>query len=341
MGAYDLYGKDLISTQEWTREELEFAIETAKEIKRLKYLGYVPELFKNRTFFMLFYNTSTRTRASFEAAATLLGGHAQFIEFRTTRGAEGETIADIAHMYERLGHALGIRILEDAVDYVYGAGNAVIREYAKHARIPVINMADDMYHPTQAIADMMTIDEKLHGKYEKKKYVIMWAYSDHIRSWGSVQDEMLIASKFGMDVVLAYPPGFDLDDKLVEAARQNAAESGGSLEISHDLKSALEGAHVVFPRSWASHACVMTGLNRFGKDKEIEIHKKYMDWKLTKELVDKMDRNAIVTHVLPVFRGQEADDEVMDGPHSVILDQAENLLYVRAAVLALLAGTRL
>jgi len=338
MSIYDLHGKDLISTQEWNREELQFTIDTAKDIKRWYYAGYVPELFKNKTFFMLFYNTSTRTRASFEAAATMLGGHAQFIDFKTTRGSEGESIADIAHMYERLGHALGVRILEDAVDYVYGAGNAVIREYAKHSKIPVINMADDMYHPTQAIADMMTIDEKFFGKYEKKKYVIMWAYSDHIRSWGSVQDELLIASKFGMDVTLAYPPGFDIDEKIVEQAKQNASDNGSKVEISHDLKSALEGAHVVFPRSWASHACVTTGLNRFGKDKEVELHKKYTDWKLTTQLVDMMDKHAIVTHVLPVFRGQEADNDVMDGPHSVILDQAENLLYTRAAVLALLAG---
>jgi ornithine carbamoyltransferase len=287
---------------------------------------------------MLFYNTSTRTRASFEAAATLLGGHAQFIDFKTTRGAEGESIADIAHMYERLGHALGIRILEDAVDYVYGAGNKVIREYAKHAKIPVINMADDMFHPTQAIADMMTIDEKFYGHYEKKKYVIMWAYSTHNRSWGSVQDEMLIATKFGMDVVMAYPEGFDLDENLMNQAKANAEEMGGSFEVTHDLKSALEGAHVVFPRSWVSHAATMVGLNRLGKEKEIEIHNKYKDWKLTKSLVDLMDKKAIVTHVLPVFRGEEADDDVMDGPHSVIYDQAENLLYVRAAVLALLAG---
>ncbi len=340
MSAYDLQGKDLISTQDWSREELGFVIDFAKEVKKMKYAGFVPELFKNRTFFMLFYNTSTRTRSSFEAAATLLGGHAQFIDFKTTRGSEGESIADMAHMYERLGHALGVRILEDAVNYVYGAGDAVIREYAKHAKIPVINMADDMYHPTQAIADMLTIDEKLNGHYEKKKYVITWAYSDHVRSWGSVQDEMLIATKFGMDVVLAYPPGFEIDNNIVEQAKANAEASGGSLETSNDMRSALENANVVFPRSWASHACVSMGMDKFGKEKEVAMHNNYKDWKLTEELVDVMDKNAIVTHVLPVFRGQEADDAVMDGKHSVIYDQAENLLYVRAAILALLAGNR-
>ena len=338
MGAYDLHGKDLISTQEWSREELDLAIKLAEDIKRWYYAGRVPELFKNKTFFMLFYNTSTRTRASFEAAATMLGGHAQFIDFSTTRGAEGESIKDIAKMYERFGHALGIRILESAVDYVYGAANKVVREYAKHARIPVINMADDMFHPTQAMADMMTIMEKFNGRVEKKKYVIMWAYSTRIRSWGSIQDELLIATRYGMDVVLAYPPGFDIDENIVAQAKVNAADYGGSLEITHDLKSALEGAHVVFPRSWASTQCVKLGLNRFGKERELELHEKYKDWKLTVELTELMDKHGIVTHVLPVFRGEEADDEVMDGPRSVIYDQAENLLYLRASVLALVAG---
>ncbi|MEM2237389.1 MAG: hypothetical protein QXR26_03430 [Candidatus Caldarchaeum sp.] len=333
----ELYGRDLISSQDWSVEEIEATMELARSLKIGKAVGDVPELFKNRTMFMLFYNTSTRTRASFEAAATMLGGHAQFIDFATTRGAEGESVKDMAKMYERLGHVLGVRILESAVDYVYGRGNAVVREYAEHARIPVINMADDMYHPSQAITDLYTLREKL-GKVEKKKYVLMWAYSDKVRSWGSIQDELLIATRFGMDVVLAYPPGFDIDQKIVEQARRNAGESGGFLEISHDYKTALQGADAVFPRSWASHECVMTGLNRFGREKEIELHNRYKDWRLTKTLTDLMSKHGVVTHVLPVFRGQEADDDVMDGPRSVIYDQAENLLYVRAAILALVAG---
>jgi ornithine carbamoyltransferase len=314
-------------------------MEFAGDIKREYRENKVPELFKNRTFFMLFYNTSTRTRSSFEAAATILGGHSQFIDFATTRGSEGESIKDMAKMYERLGHALGVRILESAVDYVYGRGNAAIREYAKHAEIPVVNMADDVYHPTQAITDIFTLKEKFGGKVEKKRYVLMWTYSDHIRSWGSMQDEMLIATKYGMDTILVYPEGFDLDDKLVQEAKSNASRSGGTLEISRSPEDAMKGAHIVFPRSWASHDCVVKGMNNFTKERELELHKRYQDWRLTKKLTDTMSKTGLVTHVLPVFRGQEAEDEVMDGPRSVIYDQAENLLYVRAAVLALLAGT--
>jgi ornithine carbamoyltransferase len=334
----DLHGKDLISTQDWDREEIDYLMDFAADIKRKYRRNAVPELFRNRTFFMLFYNTSTRTRSSFEAAATVLGGHSQFIDFATTRGSEGESVKDMAKMYERLGHALGVRILEAAVDYVYGRGNAIIREYAKHADIPVVNMADDVFHPTQAITDVFTLREKFQGNLKGKKYALLWTYSDHVRSWGSMQDEMLIATKYGMDTVLAYPEGFELDQKMVDAAKSNAKKSGGSLEISHDPGEAMKQADVVFPRSWASHECVMTGMNRFTKEKEVELHKRYSDWRLTKKLADTMNRKGVVTHVLPVFRGQEADDEVMDGPRSVIYDQAENLLYVRAATLALLAG---
>ena len=339
MRTQDLHGKDLISTQEWSREEIDHLMDFAADIKKRYHRGPVPELFKNRTFFMLFYNTSTRTRSSFEAAATILGGHSQFIDFATTRGSEGESVKDMAKMYERMGHALGVRILESAVDYVYGRGNSVIRDYAKYSDNPVVNMADDMYHPTQAITDVFTLREKLGKKLEKKKYVLLWTYSDHVRSWGSMQDEMLIATKYGMDTVLAYPEGFDFDRKMVDAAKSNAKKSGGSLQTSHDPAEAMKGADVVFPRSWASHECVMSGMNRFTKEKEVELHKKYTDWRLTKKLADTMSRRGLVTHVLPVFRGQEADDAVMDGPRSVIYDQAENLLYVRAATLALLAGT--
>jgi len=339
MRPQDLHGKDLISTQEWKRDEIDYLMDFAADIKRNYRTNAVPELFKNRTFFMLFYNTSTRTRSSFEAAATILGGHSQFIDFATTRGSEGESIKDMAKMYERMGHALGVRILESAVDYVYGKGNAAIREYAKHADIPVVNMADDVYHPTQAITDVFTLKEKLGKSLEKKKYVLLWTYSDHIRSWGSMQDEMLIATKYGMDTVLAYPEGFELDEKLVNEAKANAKRTGGGLEVSHDPLEAMEGADVVFPRSWASHECVMQGMNRFTKEREVKLHGEHKDWRLTSKLTASMSKKGVVTHVLPVFRGQEADDEVMDGPRSVIYDQAENLLYVRAAVLALLAGT--
>jgi ornithine carbamoyltransferase len=339
MSRVDLAGRDLITTQDWSYEELEATLKTAKQLKKQYRGGRVPPLLKNKTFFMLFYAPSTRTRAAFEAGMTYLGGHAQYIDVSTTRLGSGEEAMDIAKMYEKYGHGLGIRILDSAIDYVYGAGVSVVREYAKHAEIPVIDMACCTYHPTQGLADLMTVQEEL-GKVRSKKYVIMWSYARSLRGRCSIQEEALIMPRFGMDVVLAHPPGFEIDPKIVEQAKLNAQESGGGFQVTNDLNSAVEGGQAVFPRNWASSELLAVGARKFGKEHEVELHEKYRNWTLTQQLLERMDRKVIVTHVLPVLRGEEATDEVMDGPHSVIYPQAENGMYTKMAVLALTMGKK-
>lgn len=332
-------GRDLITTQEWSIEELSATLKLARDLKSKYRRGNVPPLLRNKTVFMLFYAPSTRTRAAFEAGMTYLGGHAQYIDVSSTRLGAGEAPKDIAKMYEKYGHGLGIRILDSAIDYVYGAGVSVVREYAKHAEIPVINMACCTYHPTQGLADLMTVQESL-GKVQGKKYVIMWGYAKSFRGRCSIQEEALIMPRFGMNVVLAHPPGFEIDPKIVKTAKSNSSESGGSFQVSNDLNSAIEGAHAVFPRNWASNQLLEVGASKFGKERETELHEKYRDWILTKDLLDKMDRKAVVTHVLPVLRGEEATDEVMDGRQSVIYPQAENGMYTKMAVLAMTIGRK-
>ena len=339
MSKVDLAGKDLITTQDWSIEELEATLKLARELKTKYRRGRIAPTLRNKTFFMLFYAPSTRTRAAFEAGMTYLGGHAQYIDVSTTRLGSGEEAKDVAKMYEKYGHGLGIRILDSAIDYVYGAGVSVVREYARHAEIPVINMACCTYHPTQGLADLMTVQEEL-GRVTSKKYVIMWSYAKSFRGRCSIQEEALIMPRFGMDVVLAHPPGFEIDPKIVEQAKSNALESGGGFEVSNDLNSAVEGAQAVFPRNWATSELLSVGASRFGKEREIELHEKYRNWTLNRELLERMDRKAIVTHVLPVLRGEEATDEVMDGPHSVIYPQAENGMYTKMAVLALTMGKK-
>lgn len=336
--AVDLFGKDLITTQEWSVKELKTSLDLAKKFKDQYKRSGTSKILKDKTFFMLFYGPSTRTRAAFEAGMTNLGGHGIFIDVSTTRIGAGEAVKDVAKMYERYGHGLGVRVLDESIDYMYGKGVALVRQFAEHADIPVINMACCSFHPTQGLADIMTIKEQF-GKIKNKKYVIMWGHAKKFRGRCSIQEEMLIASRFGMDVVVAHPPGFGLDSKVVKWSEQNAASSGGSIEFSHDYRSALEGAHVVFPRNWASEELVKLGASKFA-DREVEIHKKYSDWILTKDLVNLMDKKAIVTHVLPVLRGEEATDDAMDGKQSVIYDQAENGLYTKMAVLALTMGKK-
>jgi len=337
----ELYGRDLITSQDWSVDEILYTVDLAKKFKGMvKRGGRPPRLLDRKNFFMVFYAPSTRTRGAFEAAAAILGGHAPFIDVSTTRLMAGEATRDVVKMYDSYADGIGVRILDKAIDYVYGEGRKTVEEFAEVAKVPVINMACCTYHPTQAIGDIMTIRNKL-GEVKGKKYAITWAYASQPRGRCSIQEEVLIATRFGMDTVLAHPPGFEIDPKIIEVAKANARDSGGSFEISDDFEEALEGANVVFPRSWATAEFAKIGAAAFGEKREIEIHTKYRDWRLEQWHVDGlMGRPAIVTHVLPVMRGEEATDEVMDGPNSVIYEQAEDNFYAKMAVLALTMGER-
>jgi ornithine carbamoyltransferase len=147
-------------------------------------------------------------------------------------------------------------------------------------------------------------------------------------------------TRYGLDVTIVHPPGFDIDPEVVGWCKKNAEESGGHLRISNDYSEALNGAHAVFPRSWVSQECVMRGLGDFGAESELAIHEKHKDWTLTQKQVDCMDKHAVIMHVMPVYRGMEAADEVIDGEHSAIIDQAENRLYAQMAVLTLTMSER-
>lgn len=336
-----LLGKDLITTQDWSIDEINLAIILAKKLKNLRLQGKkIPKILDRKIFSMLFYDASTRTRGAFESGMPLLGGHVPYIDVSTTRIKAGETVKDAAEMYNIYGDGIGVRDLDGSIDFVYGKGREIVEQFAKVAKIPVINMACCTYHPTQAIGDIITIQDKL-GKLEGKKYVIMWGYSSHLRGTCSINAETLLATRLGMDVVIAYPQGFDIDPEIVKISKTNAKESGGSLRISHDFNGALLDANVVFPRSWVTSELRRVGATTFGFDWEIDIHNKNKNknWKLTQEHVDDlMDKQAIVTHVLQVFRGEEASDEVMDGPNSVIIKQAEDNFYAKMAVLSLTMG---
>jgi len=282
---------------------------------------------------MIFYAPSTRTRGAFEAATAILGGHPAFIDVSTIRMEEA--VKDAARMYDSYADGIGVRILDKAIDFVHGAGRKVVEEFASVAKVPVINMACCTYHPTQGLGDIMTVQDKLR-ELKGKKYTITWAYSSKPRGRCSIQEEVLIATRFGMDVVLTHPKGFEIDQMILEAAKRNAKESGGSFRVSNDFEEGLEGANVAFPRSWGSSEFLKVGATKFGVEKEAAICSKYKNWRLKQRHVDDlMGKPAIVTHVLPVMRGEEATDEVMDGPNSVIYEQADDNFYAKMAVLAL------
>lgn len=338
-----LKGRDLICTQEWSFDELLKVLEVARRMKTNRY-GYTHVL-KNRTFFMFFYNPSVRTRQSFECAATELGGHAQFLEPKSmrlkTQTTAGETVEDAAKVMSRYACGLGIRILEDSITY-YGQGDELIREYAEWADIPVISMAHDRFHPCQGLADVMGWIEWFSpggefdpGVLKGKKLLVTWAHGALARSWCSVQEAILIGSRFGMDVTVASPKAYDLDPEVIAAAEQNCRKNGSSFRIIHDPFSGYKGAHVVYSRNWMSPNAYDGGV--FHKQEEIEKAMGYTEWICNQDRMAMTD-NAIFTHPMPIDRGHEVTDEVASGKRSCIYDVAENRLHVQKAIMALTMG---
>lgn len=342
----DLYGRDLLTTQDWTFDELMAVLELATKMKRERFHPRWMRVLEGRTFFMFFYNPSVRTRQSFECAATELGGHAQYLTPETMRlktaTTAGETIEDAAKVMSRYAAGIGIRILEDKITR-YGEGWELIKEYAHWATVPVSSMADDRFHPYQGLADVMGWAE-WYGEgpgrpnfeaLRGKKFLLTWAHGALARSWCSVQEALLVASRFGMHITLAYPEGYDLDPEVIRWVKDNCAAHGTDFEVVHDPEAGYEGAHIVYARNWMSPQAYEGGV--FHKQEEIQKALQYPQWILTAE---KMARtaNAIFSHPMPVDRGHEVTDEVASGPRSAIYDIAENRLHVQKAVMALTMG---
>ncbi len=334
-----IYGRDLITTQDWPVEYIERALELAVEFKDDRYNHPLRNCLDRRTFAMFFYNPSVRTRQSFEAAATELGGHAQFLEPKSMRlksaKSAGETIEDAANVMSRYFVGIGIRILETAIEE-YGQGDELLREYAQHATIPIVSMAHDKFHPCQGLADVMGMRQHA-GDLKGKKLLQVWGKGALVRSWSSVQESILINSRLGMDVTLCHPEGYDLDPEVIKTCEQNAEASDSAFEIVHDLEEGYDGAHFVYSRNWMTSnyydLAKKHGVEE-AKKREIEKAKKHDDWITTKEWMEKTD-DAFFIHCGPVDRNSEVTDEVVDGPRSIVYGIAENRLHVQKAVMAL------
>jgi N-acetylornithine carbamoyltransferase len=342
----NLGGKDFITTQEWSKEELDRALELAEELKEKQKKGIPHRLLEGKTLYMLFYNSSLRTRNSFQTGIFQLGGQGidlspQAVYKPALAGEEipyvTERISDVARVLSRYGDAIAIRIYGEPVNWIYGKGNQIVREFAKWADVPLINMEDDIYHPCQAMADVLTIKEK-KGTLEGKKVVVSWAYSGGIKPVAVPQSCVLNFTRFGADVVLAQPRGLELSPQVVDWAGKNADESGGSFEITHSMERAFEGADVVYPKSWGSLKFMPPNVPNVDEEGMLELLNKYKSWITTNEKLDLCARDVIYMHCLPADRGMEVTDEVMDGPHSVVFDEAENRLHAQNSIMSLVMG---
>ena len=317
-------GKDLISLQDWTKDEIDTLLDVAFELKRERALGLPHPYLRDKVLAMLFFFSSTRTRASFEAGMAQLGGHAQFIESRTTQIAHGDTATEIGEILGRYNDGIAIRHVD------WQVGNRYLRDVAASSRVPVLNMQCDVYHPHQALADLMTIIERF-GDPRGRTTTVSWAYAASYQKPISVpQSLILLLPRFGMNVRLVHPPEFTLMPDIVEQAKENARNAKVGFEILDDFDEGIKGTDVVYAKSWgallttsdeqegASHhrASTTAGSPTSGGWPRPATTRSYM-------------------HPLPADRGVEVTDAVIDGPHSVVFDQAENRLHGQKAVMAL------
>ena len=318
-----LRGKDVIDFQEWTKGELDTLLDVAFQLKRERALGIPHPLLRDKVLAMLFFFSSTRTRASFEAGMAQLGGHAQFIESRTTQISHGDTAKEIGEILGRYNDGIAIRQVD------WQSGNKYMRQVAEASRVPVLNMQCDIYHPHQALADLMTIIERF-GDPRGKTINVSWAYAASYQKPISVpQSLVLLMPRFGMNVKLSHPPEFELMPEIVEQARENASRAKVGFDVVSDFGEGMKGADVVYAKSWG--ALLTTTDEEEGK----RIIDKYSDWITDERRMAMANDDAIYMHPLPADRNIEVADAVIDGPQSAVYDQAENRLHGQKAVMAL------
>lgn len=330
--------KSFISTQDWSKDELEKLLKLAVRFKKSRFSVCL----KNKNLIMVFFDPSLRTRTSFEIAMNDLGGSAVSLnvgkdiwklehrEGAVMDGEFSEHVKDAARVLSRYGDAIAVRCFPKLAEWNEDKKDAVIRSFAKYASVPVINMESALFHPCQALADIMTIKEHL-GSTKGKKFVLAWSNHPKPLPTAVPNSAALIASAFGMDTVIAHPKGYELDNGIIEMVKGNCKASGSSFEVVHDLDEGLKGADVVYAKSWGS-------IKYYGNwSGEQKLRDNLKGWKITKKNM-LLTSNAKFMHCLPVRRNVEVDDEVIDGKNSVVYDEAENRLHVQKALLSSLMG---
>lgn len=305
----NLKGRDLLSVHSLTSAEVLEILRVAEELKAKQKQGIPQPLLAGKTLAMIFTKSSTRTRVSFEAAMYQLGGYPMFLSGQDLQLGRGEPISDTAQVLSR--YVDGIMIRTFSHDEVV--------ELAEYASIPVINGLTDLLHPCQALADILTIKEH-KGKLAGLKLA-------YVGDGNNVAHSLLNAcAKVGMDIAVATPEGYEPDAKIVELAKADAAAGGSKVEITHDPVAAVKDADVVYTDVWAS----------MGQEAEHAARQKiFAPYQVNNKLVAHAKPNYLFMHCLPAHRGEEVAAEVIDGPNSVVFDEAENRLHVQKAVLAL------
>ena len=320
----DLRRRDLIGDLDFSKEEVETILDVAFDLKRKRALGEPHPYLRDKVLAMLFFFSSTRTRGSFEAGMAQLGGHAAFIESRTTQISHGDTEKEMGEIFGRYFDGIAIRHVD------WGIGNRYLNLVAEASRVPILNMQCDFYHPHQCLADLMTIIEKKGRDLRGRRMVVSWAYaSSYLKPISVPQSLILQMPRFGLDIVLTHPDEFKLMPEIMDQAREQARKYNTGFEVMDDMEAACKDADIVYAKSWGP--LLTTADPEEGK----RIQDRYTDWITDERKIALAKEDAIYMHPLPADRNIEVTDGVIDGPHSVVFDEAENRLHVQKAVMAL------
>lgn len=302
--------KDLLTIYDFEKNDLDYILERSSWLKERQKNGTPHNPLQSRTLGMIFEKSSTRTRVSFEVGMYQLGGQALFLSANDLQLGRGEPIADTARTLSRYLDAIMIRTF----------AQAVVEELARHASIPVINGLTDLHHPCQALADLLTIQEK-RGTLAGLKLA-------YVGDGNNVANSLIQAcTKMGMNISVACPQGYEPDATIVGDAMNLANRTGSRLEITPDPFHAAQDADIVYTDVWAS----------MGQEPEQAARlKAFAGFQVNAELMNVAGPDALVMHCLPAHRGEEITAEVIDGPRSIVFDQAENRLHTQKAVLEML-----
>lgn len=306
--------RDLLSLAPLSVEEIEWLLRRAQYYKNRFHASEESLPLAGRSIGLLFEKSSTRTRVSFEVAVTRLGGHPIFLSFDDIQIKRGETIGDTARVLSGYLDGLVIRTYEQEK----------LEDWARNASIPIINGLTDLHHPCQILSDLLTILEK-RGKLKGLKLA-------YIGDGNNIAHSLMEGgAKVGMTVVIACPKKFTPDGDIVKQAQKVAAKSGGKIEVIHDPMKAAAGADILYTDVWVS----------MGQEKEKKARvKQFKPYQLNQKLLAQAQPDVLVMHCLPAHRGEEITAEVMEGPHSVIFDQADNRLPMQEAILERWVGEK-
>lgn len=299
-------GRHLVSLDQWTSEEIQQTIDHGIQLKMRYYAGDRPELTKNKVMGLIFMKPSLRTRVSFESLMIQTGGRALYLGPDDIKIGKRETTEDISIVLSSMVDVIMARVFE----------HKIIEDLAKYSRVPVINGLSDYTHPCQALADYMTIQEKL-GSVKGKKVTYIGDGNNVAHSL------MFCGAKLGCDVTICCPEGYSPAEKAMKASLEIADLTGSKIVVEHDVRAAFENADVIYTDVWAS----------MGQEAEAEARKKiFMPYQVDMAKMAMAKPNVLFMHCLPAHYDEEVTYEVAQSRHSVIYDQAENRLHAQKAV---------